>query len=210
MDTDVFRPLEKDEKTIIKQKYGIDSDQKVVVFVGRKQEIKGFEIFLEVADRVLEKSSEVCFLAVGSEPNDAKSEKSYSTRQRLREKLIQNKNFIDIPPLKQNGLAQIFGIADLAILPSKNEPQGMVMIEAMSCGIPVLSVAVGGIKESIDNGINGILVENPHDTDSFLSAVESLLSNKPEYLGINAGNKILETFSWGVVTKNLRDIFYQL
>ena len=98
MDTDVFRPLEKDEKTIIKQKYGIDSDQKVVVFAGRKQEIKGFEIFLEVADRVLEKSSEVCFLAVGSEPASGIKDKSYNQRQSRRIKLLQNKNYKDLPP----------------------------------------------------------------------------------------------------------------
>lgn len=65
----------------------------------------------------------------------------------------------------------------------------MVMIEAMSCGISVISSAVGGIKESIDSGTNGILIENPHDIDSFFSAVESLLNDNPEYLGINARKK---------------------
>ena len=206
VDTDVFRPLEKDEKTIIKQRYGIDNDQKVVVFVGRKQEIKGFEIFLEVADRVLEKSSEVCFLAVGSEPNDAKSEKSYAKRQLLRGRLKKNKNYIELNPLKQNELSAIYQISDIALLPSKAETQGMAILEAMSSECVVVSSANSAIVESIDGGTNGILIENPHDIDSFFSAVESLLNDNPEYLGINARKKILETFSWGVVTKKLNNI----
>ena len=86
----------------------------------------------------------------------------------------------------------------------------MAILEAMSSECVVVSSANSAIVESIDGGTNGILIENPHDIDSFFSAVESLLNDNPEYLGINARKKILETFSWGVVTQNLHDIFCQL
>lgn len=210
VDTDIFKPLDEKQKNGIKLKYGIEKNKKVVVFAGRKQEIKGFEVFLEVAKRLLETRDDIFVIAVGSEPANALKDESYQDRQKTREILKQNCNFLDLHALKQTELAEIFGIADIAMLPSKSEPQGMTMIEAMSCSAIVVSTATGGIKESIDNNQNGFLVDNPEDIEAYYAAVKDALNGNFEHIRANAREKILKTFSWEVVTQSLREVFCKL
>jgi UDP-glucose:(glucosyl)LPS alpha-1,2-glucosyltransferase len=211
VDTELFCPASSAKKEELKIKLGIPKDAKVVLFAGRKQEIKGFEVFLEVGKRLLEKHKDVVLVAVGSEPKDALKEKTYSSRQENRAKLKASNRFFDLPPVPHASLADFFRMCDIAVFPSKSEPQGMVMIEAMSCGAAVVSSKTGGIVESIDNKINGFLADNPIDVDEFFGLVDDLLSGSSyESICLNARQKILDKFAWEKVTSDLKSVYKRL
>lgn len=210
VDTDIFKPLDEKQKNGIKLKYGIEKNRKVVVFAGRKQEIKGFHVFLEVAKRLLENRDDIFVIAVGAEPNDAKTEKSYQKREELRNILKNKSNYLELPPLKQVDLANIFGVADAALLPSKAETQGMAILEAMSCGCFVVSSDNSAIVESIESGLNGLLIKNTEDIEAYYAAAKDALNGNFEHIRANAREKILKTFSWEVVTQSLREVFCKL
>ncbi len=211
VDTELFCPASGAQKEELKIKLGIPKDAKVVLFAGRKQEIKGFEVFLEVGKRLLEKHKDVVLVAVGSEPKDALKEKTYSSRQENRAKLKASKRFFDLPPVPHTSLADFFRMCDIAVFPSKSEPQGMVMIEAMSCGAVVVSSKTGGIVESIDNKINGFLADNPADIYEFFGLVDDLLNNASyESICLNARQKILDKFAWEKVSSDLKSVYNRL
>jgi glycosyltransferase involved in cell wall biosynthesis len=65
---------------------------------------------------------------------------------------------------------------DIAVVPSLYEPFGLVALEAMACGVPVVASAVGGLKEIVEEGVSGLLVP-PGDSLALSKALVSLLSN---------------------------------
>jgi teichuronic acid biosynthesis glycosyltransferase TuaC len=87
--------------------------------------------------------------------------------------------------------------ADLFVLPSLREAFGVVYIEAMACGKPVIACRGEGIEDVIEDGVNGILVE-PNDVDDLVKKIELLLSDRKraEQIG-QAGRKlVLEKYTW--------------
>lgn len=208
VDIDVFRPANGEEKNGFKERLNIPSEAKVVLFAGRKQEVKGFEVFLRVAKRAIETHDNIFVVAVGSEPKDALKEKTYSERQELRKQLSGSNRFIDLPPVSHIELASLFRMCDVAVFPSKSEPQGMVMIEAMSCGVAVVSSKTGGIVESIDSGINGFLADDLNSEDEFFNLIsEALYASNYKSICDAARKKICDTFAWGKVASDLKNVY---
>jgi D-inositol-3-phosphate glycosyltransferase len=90
-------------------------------------------------------------------------------------------------------LAQLMRSADVFVLPSRDEPLGVVLLEAMACGTPVVASRVGGIPEIVTDGC-GVLVE-PGDASALAAGMEAVLSHgKDEYasavLGAAAANDV--------------------
>jgi len=83
------------------------------------------------------------------------------------------------------------------VLPSLFEPFGMTTQEAMACGKAVIASKLGGIRNVIDNGVNGILID-PTKKEEFASSMLSLLDDKDKttLIGQNAHNLIIESYSW--------------
>lgn len=211
VDTELFCPASSVQKEEFRQNLGIPRDAKIVLFAGRKQEIKGFEVFLEVGKKLLDTHENVFVIAVGPEPVDAVREKTYPKRQEIRAKLKATNRFFDLPAVAHAALADFFRMCDIAVFPSKSEPQGMVMIEAMSCGVAVVSSRTGGIVESIDNNVNGFLADNPQDAAEFFGLVEGLLSSANyESICQNARQKILDKFAWERVSSDLKMVYERL
>ncbi len=99
--------------------------------------------------------------------------------------------------IPQSGLAELYGNADLLMNASFHEAFGMPLIEAMSCGLPVVASSVGGIPEVVKDGVTGALVGSG-GAEAIAKAVIALLSDRPlmERMG-NAGRKrVLELFTW--------------
>ncbi len=87
--------------------------------------------------------------------------------------------------------------ADIFSLPSWNEAFGVVYIEAMACGKPVIGCRGEGIEDFVENGKTGMLV-NPKDVDSLAEAMDYLLSNpdKAREIGARARKLVLENYTW--------------
>ncbi|WP_236951040.1 glycosyltransferase [Methanobacterium subterraneum] len=186
VDTDFFRPLDvyKDENIF------------QILSVGYLIERKGFEYLIRAMPHVLEKHENVQLKIVGSGPLESKL-KSLIYELDLTGKVEIVKNVSD------EKLLMLYNSADLFILPSivdsqgNTEGLGVVLLEAMACGVPVIGSDVGGISDIIEDGKNGVLVEQK--IKSKLSSNISLLLSDNELrnsLVINGQSDVKAKFSW--------------
>lgn len=133
-------------------------DKTVLLTLGRldyKERYKGFDEVLEVLPNLIDEIPNVVYMIVG-EGRD---------RQRLEEKvklLGVEKYVIFTGFVTESEKADYYRLADAFVIPSKGEGFGIVCLEAMACGIPIVASKVDGSREAVRNGLLGILV-NPDD-----------------------------------------------
>lgn len=84
-------------------------------------------------------------------------------------------------------LKNYYAAADLFLFASKTETQGIVILEAMAAGLPVLAVKATGVEDLVRNGLNGFTV--PEDADAFAGCMKDILSNKEKRMFLEAGAK---------------------
>jgi len=90
------------------------------------------------------------------------------------------------------------------------EPFGLAPLEANACGLPVITIAEGGIRETIINNVNGLLVD--YDKQAMANAVELIISDKAyaRKLGENAHKLVIEKWSWSDAVKRLEKRFVDI
>jgi glycosyltransferase involved in cell wall biosynthesis len=81
---------------------------------------------------------------------------------------------------KQDGLENLLSVADIFLMPSQSESFGLSALEAMSCGVPVISSSVGGLPELIVHNNNGFIAEFG-DVDRMAKYALELLQKKKKY-----------------------------
>ena len=113
--------------------------------------------------------------------------------------------------LSYEQLASCYGHCEIFALPSKGEGFGLVYLEAMACGKPVIGGAHGGAPEVIDDAKTGYLV--PHgDTMQLTTAIETLLDNPAlaQEMGRRGKDKVESEFRFNVFAKSFRKILREL
>lgn len=170
----------------VRQGWGVSPDELLIGMAGRVTYWKGQSVFAEAAKLILQKYSTVKFVAVGGVFD---TEITYMERFRaqVRELGIE-KNFI-IEDFRSD-MPSVFAALDVFVLPSTQpEPFGLVVIEAMASGKPVVATAPGGPSETVVDGETGYLVP-PSNPREIASAVEKLLTDpeKRKLMG-EAGRK---------------------
>jgi glycosyltransferase involved in cell wall biosynthesis len=177
-----------------------DASGEYVLFVGRLEEGKGLLDMLAAA-KLMEQSHtcrEVRFVIVGDGPlltrlQDMLAGTSLSTRF----------TFVGhIDAGNRDKLLQIYRHAKLFVLPSHHEGMPTVLLEAMACGLPVVACAVGGCRELIDDGRNGMLV--PARQPGALAAALLLLmedKDRSQALAVAARAAVQARYSWDSVVE---------
>jgi len=106
-------------------------------------------------------------------------------------------------------ICSLLRLSDIFVLPSlEREGLGMVIIEAMACGLPVIGTRLGGIPEVIEENINGFLV-TPENPEELAAAMEKLISDKTARTGMGrAGRKIFEEkFTVAKMIENIESLY---
>jgi len=97
---------------------------------------------------------------------------------------------------KNEDLPELYNRSDIFVLPSLTESFGLVFLEAMACGLPIIATRTGGIPEIVENGENGILVE-PGEIDELKNALDRLISDKELRQKMSRNNLLrVREFSW--------------
>lgn len=106
---------------------------------------------------------------------------------------------------------EIFPVADVFILPSDHEGFGLAALEAMSCGVPVIGSAVGGMREFVKSGVNGFLFD-PEDIDGMGQTMQDLLSDNALRLSVgrNARCSAKELFSLEKIVAQYIEVYHSL
>jgi glycosyltransferase involved in cell wall biosynthesis len=122
-------------------------------------------------------------------------------------------------------LIALYSHASLFVCPSVYEPFGIINLEAMACGTPVIAAAVGGISEVVVNGQTGILIpfEPAGDTDSeprrpeqyaqsLASAINALLRSpeRRQAMGTEARRRVEALFGWDAIARQTLDYYQEL
>ncbi|MFC2065142.1 glycosyltransferase family 4 protein [Chloroflexota bacterium] len=153
------------EKVDLRRELELSSEAKVILMVGRLASEKDWPTFLEVAEKFPD-AERYAFIVVGSGYLKA------SLQETALKKGLTNLHFLgerkDVPVL----LSQ----ADAFLLTSRQEAFGIVILEAMAAGCPVIASRTPGANSIIEHGHNGLLVEM-EDVDGFVSSLEEILAD---------------------------------
>ncbi|AXV40950.1 glycosyltransferase family 4 protein [Methanobacterium sp. BAmetb5] len=197
VDTDFFRPLEvyKDENIF------------QILSVGYLIERKGFEYLIRAMPQVLEEHANARLKIVGSGPLESElKELIYELELGDEVEIVKN--------ISDDELLMVYNSADLFVLPSivdsqgNTEGLGVVLLEAMACGLPVMGSNVGGIPDIIRDGETGILFIEK-DSSMIAEKINLALENKPqmEKIATNGINEVKMKFSWDTIAKEYLDFY---
>ncbi|MDD5155236.1 MAG: glycosyltransferase family 4 protein [Candidatus Omnitrophica bacterium] len=186
IDLERFAACGPEAKSAAKEKFGL-SGAKVIGIIARLSDVKGHVYLIRAMPEVLEKIPDARLLIVGEGREKAKL-------AALAAGLGITKSVFFLPSVADT--AEALSAMDIFVMPSLKEGLGLSLMEAMSCGLPVIGSNVGGIKTLIRHGENGLLVE-PADSDSLCAAMLELLQDrfKAEALGKEARVFIQSNFS---------------
>jgi glycosyltransferase involved in cell wall biosynthesis len=181
VDVDVFVPSERtwDAPTLL-----------FVASLGAGEEYKGLEKLFGILKEVRKEIPNVTLRVVGDGVKRTYY-KAYADRQGL----VDAVTFMG--RLEGERLVEEYQKAHVLVHPTSKESFGMVIAEAMACGLPVVSTTVGGIPELVESGVTGVLV-SPNDMAQFTKEVIALLHNpeRADMFGKAGRVKVLTGYSW--------------
>jgi D-inositol-3-phosphate glycosyltransferase len=155
VDTTLFAPLPQAEA---RRCLGLEPGP-LLLYVGRIAPIKGLDTLLEAVRRLRLAGRTVRLLVVGGEADEPRDGHEAGVRA-LAARLGLAEAVTFVGPQPQEALRCWYAAADLTVLPSYYESFGMVALEAMACGTPVIASRVGGLPTTIRDGLTGLLVRD--------------------------------------------------
>ncbi|MFW5976868.1 MAG: glycosyltransferase family 4 protein [Bacillota bacterium] len=156
----------------IRKKYSLKDKDKILLFVGRLGEEKNLEFLLKTFQSLSRNIDDVKLIIIGDGPHKARLIKLRNNLN-LKDKVI----FTGLQPY--NRVIDFYLFSDVFVFPSLTETQGLVILEAMAGGLPVVAVDAAGSTAMINSGKNGLVVKE--DIKEFARAVKQILSDKNQY-----------------------------
>lgn len=218
IDPDETRPTEGTEHLLA---HGIDPNRPYTLFVGRLTRQKGIIHLLDAAEHLTPGSQLV--LCAG-EPDTP--EISRDVENRVARLKASRGHVVWIGGMLEHAaLSQILTHARVFVCPSIYEPFGIVNLEAMACGVPVVASAVGGIPEIVVPEVTGTLVPFENDRSPFgtpkdhkgfardlANAINALLESpaRAQQMGAAGRQRVIEVFSWQAIAKKTADLYRSL
>ncbi|NBD26525.1 glycosyltransferase family 4 protein [Paenibacillus glycinis] len=170
----------------------------VVLFMGRLQEIKGVHHLLKLMPQLIRAHPSVLLVIVGGAFYGSKRTTPYVRKlHRIGRTMRNHVRFVPYVPYSE--VPSWFLGADVAVVPSgSREAFGLVNVEAMSCGLPVVATRSGGMKEIIDDGVTGYLVNPDHVVSEMRSRLLELLCNDQlrQDMGRQSRRRVEQHFTW--------------
>jgi D-inositol-3-phosphate glycosyltransferase len=210
VDLSLFRPIPRAEA---KERIGIPSDRRMILFVGRIQPLKGIDTLIRAMERVIHKypdfGKSLWLTVIGGdpEPDSQLEQREFERLKQLRAELGISELVTFLGAKSQDTLVYYYSAAEMVVMPSHYESFGMVALEAMACGTPVIGSDVGGLSFSIEDGFNGYLVPGK-DPDALADKIALLLrrSSLRDHLGEQA-IRWAERYSWTYIADEILDVF---
>lgn len=180
-----------------------------LLFVGRIQRLKGIDVLVRAADMLREEIGPLKVLVVGGSDAGTASRPSEEARElaRLRQ-LVNQLNLADVVQfvgaVEQARLAHYYRAANVTVMPSTYESFGLVAVESLACGTPVVASRVGGLATIVRDGENGALVPW-RDPRLFADRIRPILTDPAHAAQLRAGAlATARQYSWdGVAGQTL-------
>jgi D-inositol-3-phosphate glycosyltransferase len=200
-----FRVIPKQEARL---QLGLSEAEPIILYVGRFDPRKGIETLVRACGTLQNQARLV--IVGGSDPDKADG----IERKRIEgivEKIGLQKKTLFVGQVGHDRLPLYYAAADVCVVPSHYEPFGLVAIEAMACGTPVIASAVGGLVSTVVPDRTGLLVP-PRDVSAFSTAIDQVLGD-PKWAGQMGKQGSLwvgEHFNWPRVATQLDTLYKSL
>jgi len=179
-------------------------DEKIILYVGRVVYEKGIEVLIRSAPRVLESVPQARFIIAGKGPELER------LRNLVHEMGLSNK--VVLPRfIEEDDRNRLYKVADCAVFPSLYEPFGIVALEAMAAGAPVVVSEVGGLCEVVRHAETGITIY-PGDPESCAWGIVHTLQH-PEWTAQrveNALHAVQRQFNWAHIARQTADVYARI
>ncbi|MBM4420999.1 MAG: glycosyltransferase family 1 protein [Chloroflexi bacterium] len=214
VDPEVFRPVRQlDARRIL----GEDGSKRLILFVGRIEQIKGIDVLLRALGLLYARrpdlKADVRLVVVGGalSPHDdaPETDKVADLRRHVREQNLES-SVEFVGSRDQRDLALYYASADVCAVPSLTESFGLVALEAMACGTPVVGTRVGGLQTLIEDGQSGMLVP-PSDEQALAEALERVLLDPRLRMHLAHGaREAAEGYTWQRVGDRIADLYRRI
>jgi len=210
IDTTIYAPV--NERDVLDSR-GVDPDKPMAAFVGRITRQKGVKHLIAAAHQF---DPDVQLVLCAGAPDTpeiaAETAQAVHALQDARPGVFWLDGMLSLPEVKQ-----VLTAATVFCCPSVYEPLGIVNLEAMACGTPVVASDVGGIPEVVDDGVTGSLVHyDPADERGFevdfAAAVNALVGDptRAEQWGRAGRQRAVQEFSWTAVAEQTVALYRSL
>lgn len=194
IDSALFRPERRDMEW--RRAQGFADDEVVILFFGRLVREKGIDIYVPVLRQLRERGARTRALVVGAGPASA---------------------LFDMLPdavltghLSGDELARAVASADILLSPSVTETFGNVILEAMACGLPVVSADAQNARSLLVEGETGMLCP-PNDVGCYTEAIETLVRSEGLLATMSAQARLAsEAYTWDAASKSVADVYRAL
>ncbi len=202
IELDMFRPLTRDQKDRIREKWKLNRNETVIGIVSKLWDGKGHEVLIE-AFRELKREIKNLRLVIVGEGYLLNKLRGLVNEYRLSDSVL----FTGF----QMEVSEIIATFDVAVLPSFFEGMGRVLLEAMAMEKPVVASRVGGIPDLVEHGINGLLVR-PGNVQELAGALKKILNDEglARKMGIRGRKRIKEKFDADVMAKSIEKVYQGL
>ena len=168
VDLSLFRPLDQNS---VRARLGLNGE-KILLYVGRIEPLKGLELLVETAAQ-MDSEESVRVVVVGA---DANGDREMDRVKRLAKERDLEDQIDFVGQVDHNELPLYYNAADVCVVPSYYESFGLVALESMACGTPVVAARVGGLSTIIHHGRTGYL-KSWRCPEAFANSVEMIISS---------------------------------
>jgi glycogen(starch) synthase len=185
----------------VRQRYGVGYGEKLILCVGRLVPQKGIEYFIRAIPSIAKRYPEAKFIIVGE--GWSRDILESEARASGHGGKIQFTGFAS-----DQEVINLMTSADVLVVPSVYEPFGIVALEGMATGVPVVASHVGGLSEVIEHDRTGLLVY-PKSPESIAWGIDRILSDPDhaKWLTENAKEKLHKAYSWEAVAMKTVEVY---
>jgi glycosyltransferase involved in cell wall biosynthesis len=204
VDTSKFFPVSLEEKRKLRHQLGLPAKDRIFIFTGRLVSYKGLPLLLEVWRKFWLNHSKVKLYLVGPgglDINNCEADlKSYVKKNGLQDSVYFTGAVHNVNEYLQ--------ASDIFVFPTENEAFGISVIEAMACGLPVISTYVGGLKDIVYNRKNGLVIKSG-DFEQLYEALDLIITENDlsDTLGAAAWQTVQSRYSTATITQKYLNLF---
>jgi len=207
VDTKRFVPVEPEQKNLLRKKLGLPQNATIAIYTGRLVSYKGLPLLLKVWNDIRHKHESMLLTLAGTGGLDI-----HNCEEELCEYVKVNglENHVQFTGAVQN-VPEYLQASDLFVFPTENDAFPSSIVEAMACGLPVVTTPVGAIKTIVTDGETGMLIQ-PGNTEQLFQALDVMLSDHvmAYRLGRAACQSVQGKYSAEIVTKKYQSLLQNI
>lgn len=207
VDIQRFTPVQTTHKKVLRTGLDLPQEAAIAIYTGRLVSYKGLPLLLKVWKEIRRRHEKVLLILAGTGGLDI-----HNCENELREYVKVNglETYVLFTGSIQN-VHEYLQTSDLFVFPTENDAFPSSIVEAMACGLPVITTPVGAIKNIVKDGETGIIIQ-PSNFEQLHQALDNVLSNKEKAsrLGKTASQSVQDLYSSEIVSMKYLKLFQGL